>query len=620
VYYNIKIKSNGSEFSLTSNNKEITQREMDMYFACIFDVSQEFKSQIKKVEIKNTNLKSIKEIENFANIQTQNTAQQSIQKNHVENSVQSVSVQPQQEKAQYIQPQPVQTQQIHPEPIQTQEKNQTDSIYTRNITPLISQNNQPVQQTNNSHVFAEQANNINAQNLQNNFNSQQQNNIQKTQVQNETQTASKAEIDEFLNRFAQTSPNLTNNIPKETVQIMPTFEAQTAQDEPVEQMREVYIPQKEMLEIEFENVSNVRYAPKENRPKYDNISIKDFDLKLEEVSIENQPMQIQNKFENLEINDALMTATHETTQYQENTQFTIQQEPLKELNIEAQIQEQKIQDNFIANEPINEVPKSNEIDELISLAQNKLDSFDISSTEIKTNNNQNTQNQTDTMYDTVHFDLPESKFGGYTKREPSYTQETQQQINLNGQTKINDIFSSQNTEMQTEEKYPQQSTAEYELPTRAEREKILYTPPLEKPVLNSPIMDIPKMDTIIQQANNPIAENQIQNNTVQEQTQQPMQPSYQQDFKLFLNEFNCENTAEIFLICAFYIKNILKEENFTMKFINSKLFQATGRIADLGVLDDLISKEYIRVIESFDAKKYSITPDGEGYFLRRFQG
>ena len=89
---------------------------------------------------------------------------------------------------------------------------------------------------------------------------------------------------------------------------------------------------------------------------------------------------------------------------------------------------------------------------------------------------------------------------------------------------------------------------------------------------------------------------------------------------MYLSEFNYESTSEIFLICAFYNKNILQQETFTMKFINSKLFQATGNIADLAVLDDLIAKEYIRVIESIDSKKYSITPDGEGYFARRFQG
>ena len=34
----------------------------------------------------------------------------------------------------------------------------------------------------------------------------------------------------------------------------------------------------------------------------------------------------------------------------------------------------------------------------------------------------------------------------------------------------------------------------------------------------------------------------------------------------------------------------------------------------------MVSKAYIRVIESQDSKKYCITPDGEGYFVQRFQG
>ena len=63
MYYNIKIKSNGSEFILESNNKEVTQREMDVYFAHIFGASKEFNSKIKKIEVTNSNVKSINEIE-----------------------------------------------------------------------------------------------------------------------------------------------------------------------------------------------------------------------------------------------------------------------------------------------------------------------------------------------------------------------------------------------------------------------------------------------------------------------------------------------------------------------------------------------------------------------------
>ena len=59
MYYNIKIKSQNSEFILESNDKDITQREMDLYFAQIYGASEEFRSKIKKIEIKSSNLKSI---------------------------------------------------------------------------------------------------------------------------------------------------------------------------------------------------------------------------------------------------------------------------------------------------------------------------------------------------------------------------------------------------------------------------------------------------------------------------------------------------------------------------------------------------------------------------------
>ena len=56
-----------------------------------------------------------------------------------------------------------------------------------------------------------------------------------------------------------------------------------------------------------------------------------------------------------------------------------------------------------------------------------------------------------------------------------------------------------------------------------------------------------------------------------------------------------------------------------MKYINSKLFQATGEIADLSIIDELITKEYIRIIDSEEGKKYCITMDGESYFAEKFQ-
>ena len=70
MYYNIKIKSNGCEFSLDSFNKNIIQNEMDKYFASMFNASDEFKSRIKKVTIVDDNIKSIEDFEKI-NIKSQ---------------------------------------------------------------------------------------------------------------------------------------------------------------------------------------------------------------------------------------------------------------------------------------------------------------------------------------------------------------------------------------------------------------------------------------------------------------------------------------------------------------------------------------------------------------------
>ena len=97
-------------------------------------------------------------------------------------------------------------------------------------------------------------------------------------------------------------------------------------------------------------------------------------------------------------------------------------------------------------------------------------------------------------------------------------------------------------------------------------------------------------------------------------------PTVELDFKPFLAGFACSEIIDEFLICAYFIKNVLRKSEFTIKFINSKLFQATGKIANLSILDELISREYIKTIDTDEGKKYSITMDGESYFAEKFQG
>ena len=91
------------------------------------------------------------------------------------------------------------------------------------------------------------------------------------------------------------------------------------------------------------------------------------------------------------------------------------------------------------------------------------------------------------------------------------------------------------------------------------------------------------------------------------------------DFTLFLSGFGANEMLDEFLICAYYIKNILHEENFSMKFINSKIFPATGKIADMSVAQTLIREGYISTINIDGIIKYTITKQGEEYFISKFQ-
>ena len=50
--------------------------------------------------------------------------------------------------------------------------------------------------------------------------------------------------------------------------------------------------------------------------------------------------------------------------------------------------------------------------------------------------------------------------------------------------------------------------------------------------------------------------------------------------------------------------------------MNSKLFQATGKIADLSILDELVMKEYIKVIDINSPKTYCISAQGEFHYSR----
>ena len=416
MYYNIKIKSNGSEFSLESNNKDITQKEMDRYFAHIFDASEEFKSKIKKIEITNENLKSIEEIENI---------------------------------------------------------------------------NKPKEELS------------------------QENKIEQNEINNKTIDFKDKEIIEIKNEQPQ----------KEEIK-----EIELIQPKAIEEVE--LIQPKPTEEIKFQNETKI-------------ISIKD-DIKT-------------------------------------NTSDD-------------------------ANSTYND-----DIAQLISLAQQKIDSLDSKNKELQklTENN----------------DIVDIK--------PKQNDEKEQHHQSN-QEILNDIFN-----------IPTPKPTDFE----DIQENNVQTPQIKNTNINNtnyePEISLADIEISLQnEENNPEVINSIEQNEqqIQQQAEQintttiePIEPiehseataqnarmslsqrASQMDFKPFLSGFICDGITDEFIVCAYFIKNVLKQSDFTIKYINSKLFQATGKIADLSVIDELVSKEYIRIIDTEEGKKYCITMDGESYFAEKFQ-
>ena len=64
MFYNIKIKSNKGEYSLESFDKDIIQREMDLYFASLYGASPEFRAKIKEIDISKKNEEVCANIQN----------------------------------------------------------------------------------------------------------------------------------------------------------------------------------------------------------------------------------------------------------------------------------------------------------------------------------------------------------------------------------------------------------------------------------------------------------------------------------------------------------------------------------------------------------------------------
>lgn len=436
MYYNIKIKANGSEFSLESNSKEITQREMDLYFANMFGASLEFRSQIKKIEITNPQVKSINDFEN-ANLE----AQMAI------NTPQKVEIPDE-------------------KPMDAYESFKNMEL---EYTP--------------------------------------------TQLPNQTQTAVQTLIPEPSENYPTFSqkPSIEAFVPSSFEQneiTQPYFNSDEFSQTPT------------MAEFQEQNFLQIN-----EQPSFIN-QVQEQPIFIEEA--QEEPTFIQN----------------------------IQEEPTFAEKVE---QQPSVVEKMEEQPPIPQ----NEIDELISMAQKKLEMVD-----------------TNSKIESILF--PNEKTNDLEKlsinakkglKIASTTHEEQKAMfENNNQAIINDIFNSSQQENN----------------------------PLNQVDLNKIEATLTPMDS---------------NDSMP--TLEPMEYNQQNtpiDFNQYISNFNNSELTDQFIISAYYVKYILREPSFTMKFINGKLFAATGKIADMSIVDDLVQKEYIKVIETPSSRTYCISQKGEDYF------
>ncbi len=109
-----------------------------------------------------------------------------------------------------------------------------------------------------------------------------------------------------------------------------------------------------------------------------------------------------------------------------------------------------------------------------------------------------------------------------------------------------------------------------------------------------------------------------QENPYQNQGLDLYQPKREPDLPEFMHNKLSNGIFDDFIITAYFIKNVLNIKNFSIKFLNSKLYAAKEKLVDYAILNEAISRNYVKYIEGSQeagTKEYAITEAGESYYL-----
>lgn len=122
----------------------------------------------------------------------------------------------------------------------------------------------------------------------------------------------------------------------------------------------------------------------------------------------------------------------------------------------------------------------------------------------------------------------------------------------------------------------------------------------------------------IQNYNSEPAQKSYQENQYQNQGLDLYQPKREPDLPEFMRNKLSNGIFDDFIITAYFIKNVLNIKNFSIKFLNSKLYAAKEKLVDYAILNEAISRNYVKFIEGSQetgTKEYAITEAGESYYL-----
>ena len=529
MYYKIKISHNRSEISLISLNKDIIEREMDLYFAYFANASEEFISKIKKIEIVHPKIKPIDEIVSTALNEKEDISNESLETITSNDSFENDNKKEIEKPAK--------------EEVLLKAQDYSKNELFKQVVDLRSIDSDQIKSQ------------IKEIKLTNAISPQEQKEeIKEIRIQNEPQ--------EKINQ------NNNAEYEDKTEEIIKKYGFDKKEDEITPQ----YLELKNMIKMAQNEINS--------KPEND----------IEEEA-EQQNNTKQNEEYTSEMEKNLLLEFSKNDEQNQNTTENNNKNKLIETADNVSENQEKYEEDYFKKDKINDIKNDFEETDLV-FAKYK-----------SQNNNENNDKNKEVLFDIFEKSNLCKEMHKLQNEEIERLQE-----NIDKQ---NDIFNKNvMDELSNSHHSIIQKPTETELKEFAQN----LDTAIQKSINNQEAAkeNIQEMQYNTTSIN--LEETKTKNNEINENN-----TNQNDDFKIFLAMYEAESIEDEFLICAYYIRNVLSKHSFTMKSINAKLFKASEKIAGISILENLIEKGLIEQIQNSDINSYSITQEGEKYFENCFQ-